>query len=194
MTTDENTLPTSGKTFTLVLLGAVALSIAFVSWMSRSNSVLNDPRAGLAVGQTAPELAADVWVLGEAPDPASLEGEVYVVVAWATWCLPCFQEAPQLVEVQEQFQNEEVRFFGLTAAPPDAEGPILDWLQKTGITWPNGFGMRAVTTLQQYKAEFIPAMWVIGRDGKVWWNRGLSEQESMEEALRRTLDESRPSS
>lgn len=170
-------------------MGAVGLSIAFVTWIGLSNWALHDSQAGLAVGSPAPELLADAWVQGEAPKPDELAGEVYVVVAWATWCLPCYQEAPHLVEVQEQFQDE-ARFFGLTAASPDAEADILEWLDETGITWPNGFGMQAVTTLEQYQADYIPAIWVIGRDGKVWWNRGMSERESLEEALRRTLAES----
>ena len=67
----------------------------------------------------------------------------------------------------------------------------LNVVDDTGITWPNGFGLQAVTTLDQYQADYIPALWVIGRDGNVWWNRGMSERESLEEALRRTLDESK---
>lgn len=191
MTTDDHTTSPARGTFTLVLIGAVLVSFAFVTWVSLSNSTLNDPQSGLAVGSPAPELLADVWVQGEAPDPADLEGEVYVVVAWATWCLPCYYEAPHLVEVHEKFEAKHVRFFGLTAASPQAESDVAKWLRDTGITWPNGFGMQAATTLEQYQADYIPAVWVIGRDGKVWWNRGMCERESLEDALRRTLDESR---
>lgn len=145
---------------------------------------------GLHAGSRAPELKADVWVQGEAPEPTELEGEVYVVVAWATWCLPCYQEAPHLVDVHETFKDENVRFFGLTNAPPEAEEQISAWLEDRRIPWPNGFGSAAATTLREYEADYIPGMWIIGRDGKVWWNRGMSERESLEKALRRTLEES----
>lgn len=192
MSTDDNTPRTSpGTSFLILLICAVALSLAFTGWFSHSETSLSsDPRAGLAPGQPAPELAADIWVKGEAPDPAELEGEVYVVVAWATWCGPCAYEAPHLVEVHRKFKREGVRFFGLTGAFPEEKEEIVGWLDKRDITWPNGFGMKAVTTLDQYKADYIPGTWVIGRDGKVWWNLGMEENESLEEALRRTLDQS----
>jgi thiol-disulfide isomerase/thioredoxin len=188
----DDTTPqsSSGMTFTLILICAVVLSFAFMSWMNHSNETLSDPRGGLAPGQPAPELAADIWVRGEAPGPAKLEGEVYVVIAWATWCLPCYQEAPHLVEVHKQFKKEGVRFFGLTKAYAEDKEQIVAWLDARDVTWPNGFGTKAATTLEQYQADYIPGIWVIGRDGKVWWNRGMAERESLEEALRRTLDES----
>jgi thiol-disulfide isomerase/thioredoxin len=192
LTTDEKTPQTSsGTSFLILLLCAVALSFAFVSWFSHSNNTLSSEIGGLSVGEPAPELVADVWVKGNAPDPAALDGEVYVVVAWATWCYPCYLEAPHLVKVHEQFKEKGVRFFGLTKAYPEDKEPIVSWLNDADITWPNGFGLKAVATLDKYQANAIPAIWVIGRDGKVWWNRGMSDSESLEEALRRTLKKSR---
>lgn len=189
MTTDDTTPRSSpGLTFTLILVCAVSLSLAFMSWINSSSSPVQDPTGGLAAGQPAPELAADVWVQGKAPDPSELEGEVYVVVAWATWCYPCYREAPHLVEVHNQFKAEGVRFFGLTREPPEVRQQIMEWLDDRDVTWP--IGIAADSTLEQYRADYIPGIWVIGRDGKVWWNRGMSRNESLEEALRRTLDNS----
>lgn len=193
MSNDDHTpQSSSGWTFTLILTCVVVLSFLFMNWMNDSGAptTANDPRGGLAAGQPAPELAADDWVLGEAPDPSELEGEVYVVVGWATWCNPCYQEAPHLVKVHEQFHDEGVRFFGLTGEPPELQEKIVAWLNGRGVTWPNGFGRQAAETLMKFQAEYIPGLWVIGRDGKVWWNIGMEESESLEEALRRTLDES----
>ena len=180
----------SAREFTMILIAAVMLSFAFVQWFGGSRGATFD--GGLEVGKQAPELKADYWVKGEAPTPDDLQGEVYVVVAWATWCLPCYQTAPELVKIEEKFSSEGVRFFGITAAGPQQENDILEWLDDRKITWPNGFGVSAVNTLIEFDGEAIPAMWIIGRDGKVWWNRGMIEQESMEDALRRTLAESRP--
>lgn len=180
----------SAREFTLILISAVILSFAFFQWFGGSGGAVFD--GGLEVGKEAPELKADIWVKGDAPSPEELEGEVYVVVAWATWCLPCSQTAPDLVKLEQKFSSEGVRFFGITAAGPQQEADILEWLDVREITWPNGFGASAVDTLIAFDGEAIPAMWIIGRDGKVWWNRGMTEQESMAEALERTLAESKP--
>ncbi|MDG2391486.1 MAG: TlpA disulfide reductase family protein [Planctomycetaceae bacterium] len=183
-------IQSSGKEFTLILIAAVILSFAFVQWFkSPQNS--SAVGGGLEIGKEAPELLADIWVKGERPDQNQLEGDVYVVVAWATWCLPCYEAAPELVETQEKFATEGVRFFGLTAAGPQDEQKIVEWLDDRKITWPNGFGMSAVDTLMAFEGNYLPGLWVIGRDGKVWWNRSMIDDESLEEALSRTLAESK---
>lgn len=183
-------IQSSGKEFTLILIAAVLLSFAFVQWFkSPQNSVAVG--GGLAIGKAAPELYADVWVKGEGPDQTELAGEVYVVVAWATWCLPCYESAPELVEAHEKFASDGVRFFGLTAAGRQDEQKIIEWLDDRKITWPNGFGMNAVQTLIAFEGDYLPGLWVIGRDGKVWWNRSMIDDESLEEALTRTLTESK---
>lgn len=81
--------------------------------------------------------------------------------------------------------------FGLTAAGPQDEQKIIEWLDDRKITWPNGFGMNAVQTLIAFEGDYLPGLWVIGRDGKVWWNRSMIDDESLEEALTRTLTESK---
>jgi len=165
-------IQSSGKEFTLILIAAVVLSFAFVQWFKsppKSASV----GGGLAVGAEAPVIQADFWVQGEAPDSEELQGEVYVVVAWATWCLPCYEAAPELVELQQKFASDGVQFFGLTAAGPQDKENILAWLDDRKVTWPNGFGQAAVDTLIAFEGDYLPGLWVVGRDGKVWWNRGM---------------------
>ncbi len=58
------------------------------------------------------------------------------------------------------------------------------FLHKAGIKWPNGYG--ADNTLLQLEAHFIPAVWVIGTDGRVVWNRDSRKtlEEGIEEALK----------
>ncbi len=58
------------------------------------------------------------------------------------------------------------------------------FLHKAGIKWLNGYG--AYNTLQQLQANFIPAVWVIGADGRVVWNRDSRKtlEEGIEEALK----------
>ena len=57
------------------------------------------------------------------------------------------------------------------------------FLHKSGIKWLNGYG--AYNTLQQLEAHYIPAVWVIGTDGRVVWNTDSRKtlEEGIEEAL-----------
>ena len=57
------------------------------------------------------------------------------------------------------------------------------FLHNAGIKWLNGYG--AFNTLQQLQANYIPAVWVIGTDGRVVWN--TDSQETLEEGIEQAL-------
>ena len=61
------------------------------------------------------------------------------------------------------------------------------FLHKAGFKWPNGYG--AYNTLQQLEAHYIPAVWVIGTDGRVVWNR--DSQNTLEEGIEEALEDAK---
>ena len=138
---------------------------------------------GLEPGKLAPKLKAEGWLNGDAPIDADLAGKVLVVDAWAYWCGPCMREAPHLVRAYDTYKDRDVVFIGLTSEGSAELDKSRRFLDNVGITWLNGYG--AVETLTEFEAEGIPAVWVIGTDGKVVWNsdsRG-SVEDGIENAL-----------
>lgn len=174
----------SAREFFLILVCAAGLSVAFVQWMKSS---IPAERGGLEIGKPAPPIKASMWVNGPAPKPEDLKGNVYVVIAWATWCLPCYEEAPHLVDVYEKYHPKGVQFYGLAGQQETLRPEIENWLADANITWPNGFGIEAVNTLLALKVELIPAMWVIGKDGSVLWNASKMADEPLGDAIERAL-------
>lgn len=68
----------------LVLAAAVfVVNLVLVSMLSRGRG--SGALGGLAIGETAPTIQADGWLIGDAPVAADLDGKVRVVVAWAYW-------------------------------------------------------------------------------------------------------------
>ncbi len=62
----------------------------------------------------------------------------------------------------------------------DKELPdVKSFLKSNGIRWPNAYG--ADQSITDYKVTAIPAVWVIGKDGKIVWNRSSSAK--MEDAI-----------
>jgi len=190
--TDEQSMPNQQETirppghprsdFFKTVFGVVLLASAFGLWLKNAG---NGPlTGGLTTGNRAPEIKAIGWAHGEAPTAAALEGKVIVVNAWATWCVNCRVEAPELVKVYEKFRDREVAFIGLTAEGPDSRPAIEEFLADAGVEWPNGFG--AVDTLLAFQAEYIPAVWVINPAGQVVWNR--DSPEAMEVAIEAALN------
>ena len=74
-------------------------------------------------------------------------------------------------------------FIGLTSDEIDSMAEIVRFLEETGVTWPNGYG--ATQTLADFKAHYIPAMWVINKEGTVCWN--YDAPGSMENAINQAL-------
>lgn len=179
-TVQSHTTRMGGRSIlTLIVLVAVAVSLALVAFMRIG--VRADPIGGLAPGNPAPPLQASGWVNGTPPTAESLAGKVVVVDAWATWCYPCRMAAPHLVEVSKKFSGRDVVFLGLTSEDEESLPEIHQFIDETGIPWVNGYGPDAVETLGKLEAYAIPAVWVIGRDGVIVWNR--DSRESLEDAI-----------
>jgi peroxiredoxin len=162
--------------------------IAVIAWFF-ATEMFRAPRepstAGLRPGEIAPPIAAEGWLNGDAPGPEDLAGRVIVLDAWFAACPHCSEEAPELIAAYERFRDKGVVFLGLT---PDETYQLADcrkFLKKTGITWPNGYG--AGETLEKYLTDgpYFPAAWVIGADGRIFWNRDSPEKldEAIEQAL-----------
>jgi len=152
--------------------------LAFVRWGIRPPEY-----GGLKPGRVAPPIQAQGWLNGQAPTLESLVGKVVVVDAWASWCRPCRQKAPELVELYEKYRDRGVLFIGLTDEDAGSLSEIEAFLKDTGITWSNGYG--AVETLKGFELAAVPSLWVIGRDGQGVWN--IDSSKDPEHAIDRAL-------
>ncbi len=160
----------------------ICIFAAFYFIWSLSQGGSGSGRGGLAVGEVTPEITAAGWVNGE--PPADLTGKVIVVDAWATWCHPCREKAPELVKIYQKFADrDDVVFIGLTTDEVSVLPAINKFLEEPGITWSNGYG--AAACLQKFQADYIPSVWVISRSGKIAWNYDSSGD--LESAIRKQL-------
>ncbi len=55
---------------------------------------------------------------------------------WATWCLPCREEFPDLVRLAESYRNSNVEFIGLSVDYPDEiETKIIPFLRSIRVNF-----------------------------------------------------------
>jgi len=123
--------------------------------------------AAMLVGEKFPEIEAEGWINGSAPDPEAFKGKILVVEAWATRCGPCRELTPEMVKLQKKYRDREVVFVGIT----DESGPLIpaigSYLKQSGVEWLNAYG--AYKTIAKMGVEYIPFVWVVDASGTIAW-------------------------
>lgn len=95
-------------------------------------------------------------------DPAAFKGQVSVVNVWASWCVPCHDEAPLLLQLA---QDKRIRMIGINYK--DAPDNARRFLGRYG----NPFNALGVDANGRASIEWgvygVPETFVIGRDGAI---------------------------
>ncbi|MBN1373582.1 MAG: TlpA family protein disulfide reductase [Anaerolineaceae bacterium] len=138
-----------------VLLGFLAL----IAWgLNRSMS------GPIQVGQKVPEIEMLTFD-DEMINTSDYAGKVIVLNFWASWCKPCEQEAAELEMAYQYFKpTDQVVFLGL--AYVDTEPKSLAYLEKFGITYPNGPDLRTSVS-QMFKIRGVPETYIIDKEGRL---------------------------
>ena len=95
-------------------------------------------------------------------DSASMDGRVWVLNVWASWCGPCAQEHPQLVALAE---SRDVPIIGLNYkdVPDDARA----WLRRHGDIFDEVLADADGDVGIDWGVYGVPETFVIDADGRV---------------------------
>jgi peroxiredoxin len=93
-----------------------------------------------------------------------LRGKVVVLDFWATWCAPCKRAMPGLQHLRVRFSEKDVAIFGISVSEPQDADPA-GYMKSEGFTY--GLLVDGESATDAYRAELLPTIYVIDRDGKV---------------------------
>lgn len=122
---------------------------------------------------------------GREVDLAKMRGKVVLIDFWATWCPPCVEEAPALVETYEKFKDRGFEIVGISL---DVDKKALEkFVADYGMTWPQAFdGKRWDGELaKRFNIEAVPTMWLLDREGKL---ADPNPRENLEKAIEAALE------
>jgi peroxiredoxin len=161
------------------------LYYAFLSGESTESEIKQSlalvPKANLSggYGKKVKFLVDSLFVGGTAPDfvqndvdgkPVSLKnyrGKYVLIDFWASWCVPCRAENPNVVKVYEKFKGKNFEI--LAVSLDDKKEAWLAAIQKDGLPWihVSDLGGFSNKVSRRYLVRSVPNNFLIDPDGKI---------------------------
>lgn len=147
------------KTLLVLLVAAIAAAAGFGVY--KASQALKQSEYISVAEFSLPDTAGKDRAISEWKD------KLRVINFWATWCPPCREELPALVELQKQYADKNVQFIGI--AIDDAE-PVKKFLKNMAVNYPMLIaaqsGIELAFNLGNY-ASAIPYTLIVDKENHV---------------------------
>lgn len=98
---------------------------------------------------------------------SDFRGKVVVINFWASWCVPCRDEAAFLERTWRQYKDRGVVFLGVDWVDPEPDARA--YIKEFNITYLNGPDLgSSINPL--YKIRGVPETFFVGKDGNLYGN------------------------
>ena len=147
-----------------------------------------DQAAAQDLAATLPEFSMPD-VDGEERDIGEWQDDILVINFWGTWCAPCREEVPLLIDIQEEYADQNLTVLGIALDEPDA---VREFAEEFGINYPLLVGENeTLEVMEQFGSGNLgmPHTFVTDRDGNVVnFHMGLIEPEDVDGLLAPAFD------
>lgn len=127
---------------------------------------VNDPVDNLALKS----------INGSHYDLASLKGKVILINFWATWCGPCREELPLLVDLYRKYKDRGLEI--LSISTDDDQALASTFARQYKLPFPVFYD---AGTKDRLRVEAIPTTIFLGRDGIIHYRKVGFSEESLDE-------------
>jgi cytochrome c biogenesis protein CcmG/thiol:disulfide interchange protein DsbE len=162
----------------IVLAAGVAAGLLFAAPEAEVGASGSPPAADRRL---APELEGQ-WLVPPPVRLADLRGKPVAINFWASWCVPCREEAPELARFDRELRGR-AQLIGVDFQ--DAKQDGLAFVREFGWRFPNVRDPQGKLA-SRYRLAGLPTTYVLDRQGRI--ARTLTGAQTYEK-LRRVVEE-----
>ncbi|SHG39760.1 Peroxiredoxin [Fodinibius roseus] len=143
-----------------------------------------------AAQNEAPATDFEVSLLSGEPFRLSdQKGKVVLINIWATWCPPCREETPDLVDLYEKYKDEGYVTLGVSI-DEQGESVVRPFIEEYDVTYPMYIDTDG-TVMEKYGPTMgIPTTYIIGRQGNLrYFAVGALTNKELEPRIKELLAE-----
>lgn len=124
--------------------------------------------ASHAAAPTRPIAAGDLRAI-----LAAEKGQVVILAVWATWCVPCLREIPELLDLQASMSPSPVRLIGVAVDEPEPGAATVEGFRRKHFPGLRTYARSGpeidelVSVVDPAWNEVVPTTYVLDRAGRV---------------------------
>lgn len=97
----------------------------------------------------------------------ALKGRIIILNFWATYCVPCRKEMPDLAAIQNEYAALGVQVVGASSDTTEDRAKVLQFIKETKINFPIWTGATTADMIRFGLGAALPGTVIIGRDGRI---------------------------
>ncbi|MFL6717532.1 MAG: TlpA disulfide reductase family protein [Burkholderiaceae bacterium] len=146
-------MATANRTWTKLLAGIAVVVIAAVAYFSLSSQ------------QPAPQVTY-TDLNGQKITPESLKGKVVMVNFWATSCVTCVKEMPQMVQTYNKYKDQGLEYIAV-AMSYDPPNYVLNYAQTRQLPFKVALDTQGELAKSFGDVKLTPTTYVIDKQGNI---------------------------
>jgi thiol-disulfide isomerase/thioredoxin len=98
---------------------------------------------------------------------SALKGRIVILNFWATYCVPCRREMPDLAAIQNEYAALGAQVVGASTDAAEDRAKVLQFIKEAKINFPIWTGATAADMMRFGLGGALPGTVIIGRDGRI---------------------------
>jgi peroxiredoxin len=110
-----------------------------------------------------------------------VKGENLTVIDfWATWCKPCVKSIPEFVKMDEEFDDTQVQFIGISIDGPRNKAKVKPFIKSLGVEYPVLRDSDS-SVMGRLGVRAVPSLLIVNSDNEIiYFHDGYKSGEEVE--------------